>query len=231
MNKEVLEIVGNGKLTGIVRKETITVSDTIQISVQNQHSRISSPRSVSRQSVKSQHDMNKRAKPTQPNPSPNFSTRQKKKMHREPEVPEERVPSGRMSRLLARITSKELAPIHSVKNGILQNACSTSRRMDAECSHAHRQAEEQPGKRSKKNGDKSAVVLWKITRQLDCVFQDMEPPKSSVLRKSPNIRKPIGCVKFTKAFVRHADIRDQNPSLGMVCPGEPHQRRPNAPKI
>ena len=26
----------------------------------------------------------------------------------------------------ARITSKKLAPIHSVKNGILQNACSTS---------------------------------------------------------------------------------------------------------
>ena len=29
------------------------------------------------------------------------------------------------------MTSKELAPIHSVKNGILQNACSTSPRMDA----------------------------------------------------------------------------------------------------
>ena len=32
----------------------------------------------------------------------------------------------------ARITSKELAPIHSVKNGILQNACSTSLKMDAD---------------------------------------------------------------------------------------------------
>ena len=32
----------------------------------------------------------------------------------------------------ARITSKELAPIHSVKRGILQNASSTSRRMDAD---------------------------------------------------------------------------------------------------
>ena len=27
------------------------------------------------------------------------------------------------------------------------------------------------------------------------------------------------------------DIRDQNPSLGMICPGEPHQRNPNAPKF
>ena len=33
---------------------------------------------------------------------------------------------------LARITSKELAPLHSVKSGILQNACSTSPRMDAD---------------------------------------------------------------------------------------------------
>ena len=31
----------------------------------------------------------------------------------------------------ARITSKELAPSHSVENDMLQNACSTSRRMDA----------------------------------------------------------------------------------------------------
>ena len=32
----------------------------------------------------------------------------------------------------ARITSKELAPIHSVKNDILQNACSTSPRVVAD---------------------------------------------------------------------------------------------------
>ena len=32
----------------------------------------------------------------------------------------------------ARITSKELAPIHSVKSGILQNACSTSPRVVAD---------------------------------------------------------------------------------------------------
>ena len=38
-------------------------------------------------------------------------------------------------------------------------------------------------------------------------------------------------VKFTKVVVRHADIRDQNPSLGYICPGEPHERSPNAPKF
>ena len=67
-------------------------------------------------------------------------------------------------------------------------------------------------------------------RQLGCVFQDMKPPKS-ILRKSTDMQRPIQRVKFTKAVVRHANIRDQNPSLGMICPGEPHQRSPNAPKF
>ena len=45
------------------------------------------------------------------------------------------------------------------------------------------------------------------------------------------MQKPIQRVKFTKAIARHTKIRDQNPSLGMICPGEPHQRSPNAPKF
>ena len=41
-------------------------------------------------------------------------------------------------------------------------------------------------------------------RQLGCVFQDMQPPKSSsILRKSSDMRKPIQRVKFTKAVARH----------------------------
>ena len=70
------------------------------------------------------------------------------------------------------------------------------------------------------------------TRQLGCVFQDMEPPKlSSILRKSSDMQKSIQRVKFTKAFARRTKIRDQNPSLGLICPGAPHQRSPNAPKF
>ena len=58
----------------------------------------------------------------------------------------------------------------------------------------------------------------------------MDPPKlSSILRKSSDMQKPIQRVKFTKAIARLAKNRDQNPSLGMFCPGEPHQRSPNAP--
>ena len=137
------------------------------------------------------------------------------------------------------------------------------------CAYAHRQVDEQPTKRSKKNDDKRAVAILKkgdwherehVTdqfhdrsekpdkrsdkklgqkssqrrssnaRQLGCVFQDMTPPKS-ILRKCTDMRKPTQRAKFTKAIARHAYIRDQNPSLGLICPGEHHQRSPNAPKF
>ena len=62
------------------------------------------------------------------------------------------------------------------------------------CSYAHLWVDEYPGKRSPKNGDKSAVAMLKVTRQLGCVFQDMEPPRSSpILWKSSNMLKPIRC--------------------------------------
>ena len=81
--------------------------------------------------------------------------------HREPEVPEEKVPVVECLDDLARITSKELAITHFVKSGTLQNACSTRPRVvvGLESSYAHRQVDEQPTKRSKKNDDKSAVAM------------------------------------------------------------------------
>ena len=87
-----------------------------------------------------------------------------REMRRKPEVPEARVPVVECLDGPARITSKELAPIHSVKSGILQNACSPSPKMDAgfeRCSCAHRQVAAHPCKRSQKNGDKSAVAILK----------------------------------------------------------------------
>ena len=184
MNKELLEPVGNGSRTGSVQEETIAVSVTISISVQNRPSRILLrvlPRGRMRE------------------------------MHRFPKVPEERVPVETCFDCPARITSKELAPIHSVKMASSsmclfyksENGC----RFGEKCSYVRRQVEEQLNKRSKKNGDTIAVAMLKrheqhqrtgrpvldayssSTRQLDCVFQDMAPPKSpSILRKSSNIR-------------------------------------------
>ena len=69
----------------------------------------------------------------------------------------------------------------------------------------------------KKLGQKSSQRRSSDARQLDCVFQDMTPPKS-ILRKCTDMRKPIQRVKFTKATARHTKIRDRNPSLGYICP-------------
>ena len=85
--------------------------------------------------------------------------------HRGPEVPEVKAPVVECLDGLARITSKELAITHSVKGGTLQNACSTRPRVlqicEKKCSYGHRQVDEQPTKRSKKNDDKSAVAMLK----------------------------------------------------------------------
>ena len=93
---------------------------------------------------------------------------------------------------------------------------------------------DQSGKPDKKSGKKlgrnSSKRQLSDARQLGCVFQDMTPPKS-ILRKSTDMPKTIQRVKFKKAIARHTKIRDQNPSLGYICPGEPHERSPNAPKF
>ena len=65
----------------------------------------------------------------------------------------------------ARITSKELAPIHSVKKWhppeCLFFKTKSGCRFGEKCAFAHRQVDEQPTKRSKKNDDKSAVAMLK----------------------------------------------------------------------
>ena len=86
-------------------------------------------------------------------------------MHREPEVPEAGVPVVERLDGLARITSKEFATTHAVKNGTLQNACSTRQRVVAVLGksalmHTARLMNSVT-KRSKKNGDKSAVAMLK----------------------------------------------------------------------
>ena len=106
-------------------------------------------------------------------------------------------------------------------------------RFGEKCSYAHHQVDEQPSKRSKNNGDKGAVAMLKKhelydrtgkpvvcrdtrhvrhgpvvynssnTRQLGCVFQDMEPPKSSsILRKSSDMRNPTGKIHKSRCTLR-----------------------------
>ena len=155
--------------------------------------------------------MDKRGKVTPSSPSQNSFMRQSERKPSRTRSPRGKSPSGRISRLPCKdylkgtCTNSFCERWHPpeclfYKN---KNGC----RSGEKCSFAHRQVDEQPSKRSKKNDDKSAVAMLKSTRQLGCVFQDME------------------------AVVRHANIRDQNPSHGMICPGEPHERNPNAPKF
>ena len=219
------------------------------------------------------HDVNKRAKMAQPNPSPNSFMQQDERKTSRTRNPRGKSPSGRMSRwpckdyLEGTCTNSFCEKWHPPE--CLFYRIKSGCRFGENCSYAHRQVDEQPSKRSKKNDDKSAVAILKkgdwqkrgpVTdqshdrsgkpdmrsdkklgrrssqrrssdaRQLGCVFQDMTPPKS-ILRKSTNMQRPIQRVKFTKAIARHTKIRDQNPSLGLIRPGEPHQRSPNAPKF
>ena len=216
-------------------------------------------------------------KVTPSNPSPNSFMQQNERKALRTQSPRGKSPSGRMSRW----------PCKDYLKGTCNNSfcekwhppeclfykTKSGRWFGEKCSYAHRQVDEQPTKRSKKNDDKSAVSMLKKddwhenlrqlvvnhgkshdrsgrpdknrdhelkrgrtgcrssnARQLGCVFQDMKPPKS-ILRKSSDMQRPIQRVKFTKAIARHTKIRDQNPSLGYICPGEPHQRSPNAPKF
>ena len=105
VNKELWQIVGSGKPTGSVLKETIAVSITISISVQKQHSRI-----LLRALLRGRKRNASRTR------SPTGKS----------------LPVEECFDCPARITSKERAPINSVKNGILHNACSTSPRVDAD---------------------------------------------------------------------------------------------------
>ena len=102
VDKEFLEIVGNGKPTGSALKETIAVSATMSISVEKIH-----------------HQIRLRI----------LSCSRMSENHREPEVPEVKVRVVECRDGLARITLEELAITHFVKNGTLQNACSTRPRV------------------------------------------------------------------------------------------------------
>ena len=189
------------KQTGSVRTETIAVSGTMEISVQNQrHSQL-------------------------------LRRSRMEKFQRQQKVLEDEV---------RRLPCKE----HR-KGACTNPSCEKWHSRECICYKTKRDANlgnsvlmhtaglmNSPTKGPKKKGDRTAVALLKDTRELGCVSQDLEPPKSSsILRKSTNILKPMRCVQFTKAVLRHANIRDQKPSLGNICAGCRHQRSSNAPKF
>ena len=112
------------------------------------------------------HDMDKRAKSTQPNPSPRSSTQQNVKNASRTRSPRGRSPSGKMARLPCKDYLKGTCTTPCCEKWHppeclfykSENGC----RFGEKCSYAHRQVDEQPCKRSTKNGDKSAVVMLKV---------------------------------------------------------------------
>ena len=115
-------------------------------------------------------------------------------MHREPEVLEAEAQVEECLDCRARITSKELAPLHAVKSGILQNAFfyKSENDSDLEKSALMRIARltNSLAKGPQRMVTKVQWLCRKSHEQLGCVFQDMEQPKSSsILRKSSNKRQ------------------------------------------
>ena len=111
------------------------------------------------------HDINKRGKVTPSNPSPNSFMQQNERKSSRPRSPRGKSPSVRLSRWPCKdylkgtcndsFCEKWHPPeclFYKTKSGC---------RFGEKCSYAHRQVDEQPTKRSKKNDDKSAVAFLK----------------------------------------------------------------------
>ena len=135
--------------------------------------------------------------------------------HREPEVPETEASVVERLDGLARITLEELAITHFVKNGTLQNACSTRPRVVVgleKSAHTHTVRLMNNLVKGSKNDDKSAVAMLKINDWHENVRQlvvshgkspdrsvrpdknrDHELKRGPTGRRSSNARQ-LGCV-------------------------------------
>ena len=111
------------------------------------------------------HDINKRGKMTQPNPSPNSFMQQNERNASRTRSPRGKSPSGKMSRWSCKDYLKGTCTNSFCEKWHLPECLfyKTKRgcRFGEQCSHAHRQVDEQPSKRSQQNDDKSAVAILK----------------------------------------------------------------------
>ena len=108
------------------------------------------------------HDLNKRGQVTPSNPSPNSFMQENERKSSRTRSPRGRSPSGRMSRwpckdyLRGTCNNSFCEKWHTPE--CLFYKTKSGCRFGEKCSFAHRQVDEQPTKRSKKNDDKSAVA-------------------------------------------------------------------------
>ena len=135
------------------------------------------------------------------------------------------------------LPQRNFAPIHSVKSGTLQNALfyksENGCRFGEKCSYAHARLMISLAKGLKRMVTKVQWLCWKVHDNRVAYFKiwSSRSLHRFCVRAQSNIRKPIRRVQFTKAVVRHANTRDQNPSLGMICQVILISETPNAPKF
>ena len=87
------------------------------------------------------------------------------------------------------------------------------------------------GRKVIRNGDKIHLNVNLLMHDKWVAYFRTWSRRSLFSGRAPTCRDPIQRVKFTKATARHTKIRDQRPSLGLICLGEPHERGSNAPKF
>ena len=158
------------------------------------------------------HDDNKRGQITQSNTSPNSFMQQNERKASRTRSPRGRSPIGGMSRLPCKDYFKGTCNNSFCERWhppeCLYYKTRSGCRFGEKCSYAHRQVDEQPTKRSKKNDDKSAVAMlkkgdWHVRGSVtdQCHDRPGKPDKRSdeeLERKSSQRRssdaRQLGCV-------------------------------------
>ena len=121
------------------------------------------------------HDVNKRAKMTQPNLSPNSFMQQNEGDASRTRSPRGKSPSGRMSRwpckdyLKGTCTNSFCKKWHPPE--CLFSKTKSGCKFGEKCSYAHRQVDGQPSKRSKTNDDRSTVAMFKKNGLHESIWQ------------------------------------------------------------
>ena len=98
------------------------------------------------------HDVNKLAKVTQRNPFPNSFMQQDERKASRTRSPSKDFFKGTCTNSFCKIWHPSVCLFYNTKSGS---------KFGEKCSYAHRQVDEQPGERSKTNGNKSAVAMLK----------------------------------------------------------------------
>ena len=96
-----------------------------------------------------------------------------------------------------------------------------------ECSFPHWKVEEQPNKKPKHDGNKSAVATVNSARQLSCVSQDTEPPDSTTIPRKG--KKSVG-TNSTRTIHKGCIASSNHPRKQRSVPRENTSQKSSSPK-